>query len=81
VLADERRIVHEAMLRDLVGFAGAEIIRRVIGFAHNLDFESITDAHRRAACERRALRLARRLLLEPAAFTDIEHISSAARAI
>ena len=48
--------VHEAMLRDLVGFAGAEIIRRVIGFAHNLDFESIADA--RAACGVRTPRLA-----------------------
>lgn len=80
-LAAEQGERLQAIFADLVGFAGAEIIRRTIGFAHNLDFEAIADADRRAACERRALRLARRLLLEPAAFTGIEQISDAARAL
>ena len=79
-LADERRAVCDGIFRDLVGFAGVEIIRRVIGFAHNLDFEAIADPDRRARSERAALRLARLLLLEPAAFATIEDLSAAARA-
>lgn len=79
-LAAERRAVIDTIFRDLVGYAGAEIIRRIAGFAHNLDFEAIADADRRAAAEGRALRLARRLLLEPEAFASIEDLSAAARA-
>jgi 5-methylthioribose kinase len=78
-LADERRGFLAGVYADLVGYAGVEIIRRTIGFAHNLDFERVADPQRRADCERRALRLARRLMLEPQAFADITLIEQAAR--
>lgn len=78
-LADERRVFLDGVYTDLVGYAGIEIIRRTIGFAHNLDFERIADPERRAACERRALRLARRLMVDPQAFADITLIEQAAR--
>lgn len=80
LLATERQALLQRMLADVVGFAGAEIIRRTIGFAHNLDFESIADAERRARCERGALELARRLLVEPESFPTIESVADAARA-
>jgi 5-methylthioribose kinase len=54
----------EAVWRDALGFAGAEIIRRIVGLAHVADFESIADPARRATCEARALRFARVLLLD-----------------
>jgi 5-methylthioribose kinase len=78
-LADERRAFLDGVYTDLVGYTGIEIIRRTIGFAHNLDFERIADPERRADCERRALRLARRLMLEPQAFADSTLIEQAAR--
>jgi 5-methylthioribose kinase len=80
-MAAERARTLNAILVDLVGFAGIEIIRRTVGFAHNRDFEAITDPDRRADAERRALRLARRLLVEPEAFDDIGDVEQAAREI
>jgi 5-methylthioribose kinase len=64
-----------------LGFAGAKMTRRILGLAHVEDFESIADADLRASCERRALRLARSLMVEPARFTDIAAVSAAARDI
>lgn len=46
---------------DLLGFAGVEIHRRILGLAHNADFETIEDPDRRAACERPALRFGRQI--------------------
>ncbi len=54
----------EQIWHDALGFAGCEMIRRIIGLAHVADFEAIIDPERRAECERRAIRLARELLLE-----------------
>jgi len=39
------------------------IDRRIVGVAHVEDFESITDASKRAECERRALEMAKLLLI------------------
>ena len=41
-----------------LGFAGAKMIRRILGLAHVEDLESIEDTDIRAACETRALNLA-----------------------
>ena len=46
-----------------LGFAGAEMLRRLIGISHVEDFETIADPDLRAAGEARALRLARRLVV------------------
>ncbi|WP_035057238.1 S-methyl-5-thioribose kinase [Andreprevotia chitinilytica] len=59
---------------DALGFAGAEIIRRILGFAHNQDFEAIADPLRRADAERRSLTLARALLLTPSPFADMDAV-------
>jgi 5-methylthioribose kinase len=45
----------------MLGFAGVEMHRRILGLAHNADFETIVDPDRRAACETRALKLGRHL--------------------
>lgn len=55
------------------------IDRRIVGVAHVQDFESITDAAKRAACERRALELAKMLLKERRKFEGIAEIISAIR--
>jgi len=68
------------LFADTVGYAGIEIIRRILGFAHNADFEAIADPDRRAACERAALRLAHTMLVQPARFTTPADLVAAARA-
>jgi 5-methylthioribose kinase len=60
--------------QDTVGFAGLKMIRRILGLAHVEDMESITDPDRRAACERQALMLARRMLVEPSCCPDVKSL-------
>ncbi|MFZ1935594.1 MAG: S-methyl-5-thioribose kinase [Thermoguttaceae bacterium] len=50
--------------QDTVGFAGLKMIRRILGLAHVEDLESIPNPEIRAACELRALMLARRMLTD-----------------
>jgi 5-methylthioribose kinase len=63
-----------------LGFAGCEMIRRILGLSHVEDFDSIAQPDRRAACELRALALARSLLIERAAYRRIEDVTAAASA-
>lgn len=65
---------------DTLGFAGVEVIRRILGLAHVADFESIADTGTRAAAEARALRLARTLLVERDRFPDIAAVTALIRA-
>ncbi|MCB5410347.1 S-methyl-5-thioribose kinase [Pseudogemmobacter faecipullorum] len=51
-----------AIWRDALGFCGVEIHRRILGLAHNADFERIDDVALRAACEARALALGTALI-------------------
>lgn len=53
--------------------------RRIVGVAHVEDFESITDAAKRASCERKALNLAKMLLKDRTKFEGISQIVSAIR--
>ncbi|WP_316176396.1 MULTISPECIES: S-methyl-5-thioribose kinase [unclassified Bradyrhizobium] len=78
-LEAERQAFMARLFQDAVGFAAAKIIRRILGLAHNIDFELIEDEKRRATCEARALRLARTLMVETASFTSIEAVTRAAR--
>lgn len=64
----------DAIWRDMLGFAGCEIIRRILGLAHVADFESIADVNTRAKCERQALSFGRALLLERDRFPDMAAI-------
>ena len=67
---------------DALGFAGAAMIRRTLGLAHNIDLETIEDPDLRAGCERRNLRLARELIAAcPAAFPDIAAVTARAAEI
>jgi 5-methylthioribose kinase len=75
----ERQAYMAQLFRDTVGFAAAKIIRRILGLAHNIDFELIEDPKLRAVCEARSLRLARAMLVEPASFASIGAVTEAAR--
>jgi len=79
-LEAERQAYIERLFHDTVGFAAAKIIRRILGLAHNIDFEWIEDPRLRAICEARSLRLARAMLVDTTkSFADIGSITIAAR--
>jgi len=56
-----------------------KMIRRILGLAHVEDLESIADPDRRAASERRALALARELVLFGEGVASIHEVAPAAR--
>lgn len=65
------------VLADTLAFTALEIIRRLLGIARIEDTESIENADHRAACESRALRLARAILLEPERFCTVAAVVEA----
>jgi len=75
----ERQAYMDRLFADSVGFAGAKIVRRILGLAHNIDFEWIEDKARRATCEARALRLGREMLVNAQSFGSIRAVTDAAR--
>jgi 5-methylthioribose kinase len=78
-LEAERQAYMQRLFADTVGFAAAKTIRRIFGLAHNIDFELIEDPRRRAVSEARAVRLARGMMVETAAFPAIADVTGAAR--
>jgi 5-methylthioribose kinase len=80
-LEKERARFLRALFEDTLGFAGAKMIRRILGLAHVEDLESIADPERRAQCEAKALRLARELVVGARGFAGIADVTSAARAV
>lgn len=67
------------LLADALRFAGCSMVRRIVGIAHNADFERIEDAAARAVCEGRGLRLGRTLLVQCTELLSIEAVCAAAR--
>jgi len=80
-LEAERQAYMERLFRDAVGFSAAKIIRRILGLAHNIDFELNEDTRSRAVCEARSLRLARAMMVDAAKFPTIGSITKTARAL
>ena len=75
----ERQAFMARLFQDTVGFSAAKIIRRILGLAHNIDFEWIEDSLIRATCEARCLRLARAMLLDAPSFRSIGDVTKAAK--
>lgn len=80
-LETERQAYMARLFQDTVGFAAAKIIRRILGLAHNIDFELIEDPKRRAVCEARSLRLARTMMLDTPSFGSVGAVTKAARVV
>ncbi|HSZ27594.1 MAG TPA: S-methyl-5-thioribose kinase [Chthoniobacterales bacterium] len=78
--AERHRFVSH-LFEDSLRFAGTKMIRRILGLAHVEDLESIGNRSVRAACELKALVLARKLVLEAPSFGQINLVTAAARAI
>jgi 5-methylthioribose kinase len=59
------------ILADTIGFAGAKMIRRLVGISHVEDFEAIASPETRARCEAAAMVFARELMVRRADFRSI----------
>ncbi|MGX1164389.1 5-methylthioribose kinase [Bradyrhizobium sp. USDA 372] len=78
-LETERQAYMQRLFTDTVGFTAAKTIRRILGLAHNIDFELIENAKTRAVSEARAVRLARAMMVETGTFRTIADVTGAAR--
>ncbi len=64
---------------DALGFAGTEMIRRILNLGQVADLQSIADPERRAPCERRAVLFARDLILGAHSLHQITQVTAAAQ--
>jgi len=67
----------DGLFADMLGFAACKMIRRIVGFAHVVDFDGIQDSRVRSGCEAGALLMARTLLTHPGQFHSIEDVMDA----
>lgn len=66
---------------DLLGFAGIEVHRRILGLAHNADFETIADEELRASCEAKALKFGRHIAVNRRQIHSIDEVNTLAALI
>ncbi len=71
--------VLQAIWVDMLGFAGVEMHRRILGLAHNADFELIANTDTRAACELKALKLGRHLAVNRASIHSMSEVNALAQ--
>ena len=64
----------DSIFADMLSLGACKMIRRILGFAHVIDFDSIPDAALRGRCEAKALALARLLLTQPQHFPSIDAV-------
>ena len=67
------------LLQDTIGFAGAKIIRRIIGLAHVADIGSIPVPEAKARAERIALRIGRNLIMNHRNANSINEVLEVAK--
>jgi len=76
-LQSARNAFLDSLFTDMLGFGACKMIRRILGFAHVIDFESIQDAALRADCEAGALAMAHALLTHPEQFRSVDDVIDA----
>jgi len=69
----------QQVFADTLGYAGCELIRRVVGMAHVADLEQISDSTVRAQCESKALHLGRELIIQRRELSSIEQVHTLLR--
>ncbi|MER9266895.1 S-methyl-5-thioribose kinase [Mesorhizobium sp. M0410] len=82
-LGAEQALDHmlQSIWTDLLGFAGVEVHRRILGLAHNADFETIADPDLRARCEAKALKFGRHLAVNRRQIHSIDEVNRLAALI
>lgn len=83
LLGSEQALDHmlSGIWTDLLGFAGIEAHRRILGLAHNADFETIADQDLRARCEAKALRFGRHIAVNRRQIHSIDEVNKLAALI
>jgi 5-methylthioribose kinase len=76
-LQSARSAFLDSLFADMLGFSACKMIRRILGFAHIIDFESIQDATLRGDCEASALAMAHMLLTHPEQFHSVDDVLDA----
>ena len=74
VNADLKAETLQNVFSDAIGFAGMEMLRRLIGAAHVRDIEAIVDISQKLHVERAALQFGTQLVKHPQAFQDVTAI-------
>lgn len=74
---DQLRLSWAAFETESLGYAGTEIIRGIIGFAHLTDLTALEDP---VAASRRALLIGRELILNRRELTDVESVRAVVQA-
>lgn len=74
IIKTEQKNYLQNIYNDSIGFAGAKIIRRIFGFAHNIDFDWIKDHKIRATCENKCANLGIEMQINPSKFKDISSL-------
>ena len=74
IIKREQKNYIQNIYNDSIGFAGAKIIRRIFGFAHNIDFDWIKDDKTRATCESKCANLGIEMQINPTKFIDISRL-------
>ena len=77
IIKTEQKNYLQNIYNDSIGFAGAKIIRRIFGFAHNIDFDWIKDDKIRANCENKCANLGIEMQINPSKFRDISSLIEA----
>ncbi len=70
----EKKVYMQNLFEETISYAGAKIIRRIYGFAHNIDFEWIENTKVRADCEYKASNLAIEMLKNTHSFKSINDL-------
>ena len=74
------QVIHD-IWTDMLGFAGIEIHRRILGLAHNADFETIDDEKLRASCEAAALKFGRHVAVNRGHIQSLAELDALAHAL
>ncbi len=74
----QQRFIQQ-VFADAIGYAGTELIRRVVGLAHVADLDSIKESVIRANCEKSALALGKQLVMQRYEIRNIEQLVSLVR--
>ncbi len=78
-MIDEKKKYMQNLFQETISFSGAKIIRRIYGFAHNIDFEWIENMKVRANCEYKASNLAIEMLRNTQSFKSIDDLIKLAK--
>ncbi|MDV7105352.1 S-methyl-5-thioribose kinase [Vibrio sp. TH_r3] len=79
VLKNAQLTFFTTLFEDTLVNAGLEINRRIIGFAGVADFKNIENAQLRGECQRRALKLARELIVNAKNYRNVAAVSQLAQ--